>query len=57
MAVADCKEMLVVCLANIGRKDEVVLVLLVHIVYAEALPCRVRESRNDIVFYYFHSFL
>ena len=56
MAVADRKEMLMICLANIRREYEVILVFLVHIVYAEALPRRISESCNDIVFYYFQSF-
>ena len=57
MAVADCKEMLMVCLAYVWCKYEIILVFLIHIVNAEALPGRISKSCYHIVFYDFQSFL
>lgn len=57
MAIAHSKEVLMVRLANVGRKDEVVLVLLVHVVHAESLPGRIGEARDHVVLYDFQAFL
>ena len=56
MTVANREEMLMEGLAHVRSKDEVILVLLVRIVDAEAFSGRVGESCNHVILYYFCSF-
>lgn len=53
MTIANGKKMLVVSLANIGRQYEIVLVLFVYVVDAEAFSSGVCESSDHIVLDYF----
>ena len=57
MAIANCKKMLMIGLANVWRQNEVVLVFLVYIVNAESFPGRVRESCYHVVLDYLGVFL
>lgn len=52
MAIAYCKEVLVESLAHIGSKHEVILILLVDVVHAEALTSGVGEPSYDIILDY-----
>ena len=52
VAVAHCEKVLVVGLADVGRQNEIVLILFVDVVYAEAFACRVGEAGYYIILYY-----
>ena len=57
MAIANCKKMLMIGLANVWCQNEIVLVFLVYIVNAESFPGRVRESCYHVVLDYLRVFL
>ena len=56
MTIANREEVLMEGLAHVRREDEVILILLVCIVDAEAFSGRVGESCNHVILYYFCSF-
>ena len=57
MAVTDCEEVLMICLANVRSQHKVVLILLINIMNAKPLSCRISKPCDDIILDYFQSFL
>ena len=51
MPIANSEKVLMVSLAQIRRKNKVILVLFIDVVSRVPLPCRVCESCNDIALY------
>ena len=57
MTITHSKKMLMKCLANIRCQYKVILVFLICIVNTKPFSCWICESRYNIIFYYFKTFL